>query len=104
MRHAAGILGENLRQALPGPDGGAAPGTGPLTGDRELAGWLQRRLDNEVELVDEAAASAAAAAALLNGASTPPALPRPPGNPHRAPPPTGHPRQTPAEPLAAGPG
>ena len=77
MRRAAGILGENLRQALPGPDGGAAPGTGPLTDDRELAGWLQRRLDNEVELVDEAAASAAAAAALLNGASTPA---------HRAPP------------------
>ena len=77
MRRAAGILGENLRQALPGPDDGAAPGTGPLTDDRELAGWLQRRLDNEVELVDEAAASAAAAAALLNGASAP-AHPAPP--------------------------
>jgi nucleoside phosphorylase len=69
MRHAVGILGDNLRQALPGPDSGPAPGTGPLTDDRDLAGWLQRRLDDEVALVDEAAASAAAAAELLAGAS-----------------------------------
>ena len=79
MRHAAGILGENLCQALPVPDGWPAPGTGPLTDDRELAGWLQRRLDNELALVDEAAASAAAAGALLAGASAvaPPAPPAP---------------------------
>ncbi len=90
MRRAAGILGENLRQALPGPDGGLAPGTGPLTDDRELAGWLQRRLDNEVELVDEAAASAAAAAALLNDAITPPAgQPAPRAFADRAPAPGG---------------
>ena len=105
MRHAAGILGENLRQALPGPDGGAAPGAGPLTDDSELAGWLRRRLDNEVELVDEAAASAAAAAALLTARAPRRSLPRlrPPcparraGRAHRAPPPTAAPA-----PLAAG--
>lgn len=77
LRHAAGILEENLRQALPGPDGPPAPGTGPLTDDRELAVWLQRRLDDELTLVDEAAASAAAAAGLLAGAGAP-ASPAPP--------------------------
>ena len=63
MRHAAGVLEENLRHALPLPPDGL--GGGPLADDRDLAAWLQRRLDHEIALVDEAAASAAGAADLL---------------------------------------
>lgn len=64
MRHAAGVLDSNLRDALPESAGGAA--SGPLADDRDLAAWFSRRLDDEIALVDEATASAAAAAALLD--------------------------------------
>jgi nucleoside phosphorylase len=70
MRRAVGALDENLRQALPMPDG---PASGPLSDDRDLAAWLQRRLDQEIAMIDESAASAAAAAGFLagNGDQTP---------------------------------
>lgn len=63
MRHAVGVLDENLRHTLPLPTSGRA--SGPLADDLALAAWFQRQLDDEIELVDEAAASAAGAAALL---------------------------------------
>lgn len=68
MRHAARILDQNLRDALPdpaGPDPAGAAASGPLADDRDLAAWFARRLADEISLVDEATASAAAAAALL---------------------------------------
>ena len=67
MRHAAGVLDGNLRDALPTTAGTPGTASGPLADDRDLAAWFQRRLDDEIALVDEATASAAAAAALLAG-------------------------------------
>lgn len=52
MRDAVGVIGENMRYALSLPATEAA--TGPLSDDRELAGWFGQRLDDEIRRLDDA--------------------------------------------------
>jgi nucleoside phosphorylase len=73
MRHAVGLIEENLRMALNLPAGAAV--TGPLTEDRELARWFGRRLDQEITRLDAAAGHAESARGLLAGERLRPASP-----------------------------
>jgi nucleoside phosphorylase len=77
MRHAVGIVGDNLHLALDLPQSSAP--AGPLGDDRQLAAWFQRRLDDEIALLDEAVQSAQAARALLADDVAPAHLPGPRG-------------------------
>jgi nucleoside phosphorylase len=58
MRDAVGIIADNMRNTLALPAGDAS--VGPLSGDRELAGWFRGRLEDEVAQLDAAAQRAAA--------------------------------------------
>jgi len=70
MRHAVGVIGENLRGALSLP--ATDPAVGPLSDDRQLAAWFGQRLDDEVSRLDAAVAHARSARSSLPGAATVP--------------------------------
>jgi nucleoside phosphorylase len=80
MRHAVGIVSDNLRLAVDLPRSGSS--AGPLSDDRHLATWFQRRLDDEITLLDKAVETARSARAFLADDLAPvhPAGPRGPAS------------------------
>jgi nucleoside phosphorylase len=79
MRHAVGIVSDNLHLAVDLPQSPSS--AGPLSDDRQLATWFQRRLDDEVTLLDKAVQSAQSARTFLADDAVPvhPAGPGGPG-------------------------
>jgi nucleoside phosphorylase len=70
MRHAVGVVSDNLHLALDLPQ--ASQSVGPVSDDRDLAAWFQRRLDDEITLLDKAVESAQSAMAFLTAEAVPP--------------------------------
>jgi nucleoside phosphorylase len=77
MRHAAGLIEENMRTALNLPAGDAAGATvvGPLTEDQDLARWFGQRLGQEITRLDAAIGQAQSARDSLAGERLMPASP-----------------------------
>jgi nucleoside phosphorylase len=70
MRHAVGIVSDNLQLALDLPRFSSS--AGPVSDDRDLAAWFQRRLDDEITLLDKAVESAQSARTFLADEAVPP--------------------------------
>ena len=74
MRHAVGVIDENMRLALNLPETDTA--VGPLSDDRNLAVWFGQRLDDEITRLDAGIRNARSAWSFLAGAT--PVSARPP--------------------------